>query len=122
MSDGQVKLDAPRGAESRSDSTFAVVKGLSNGSCYSFRTAGGDYLRHRNFVLRAERNDGSTLFSQDATFCVARSSYSDAVMFQSVNYPDRMLRHQNFGLRLDPYGYNTTNRQDFMFRLVGGLG
>ncbi|MEU4877212.1 AbfB domain-containing protein [Streptomyces sp. NPDC021608] len=122
VSQGLVRLDAPGGSQSRADSTFEVVRGLSNGSCLSFRTDDGAYLRHRNFVLRAERNDGSALFSQDATFCVSRSSYGDTVMFQSVNYPDRMLRHQNFGLRLDPYGYNTTNRQDFMFRLVGGLG
>ncbi|MGW2616518.1 AbfB domain-containing protein [Streptomyces sp. NPDC001500] len=122
VSQGLVRLDAPGGSESRADSTFDVVKGLANGSCYSFRTADGAYLRHRNFVLRAERNDGSGLFAQDATFCVSRSSYGDTVMFQSVNYPDRMLRHKDFGLRLDPYGYNTTNRQDFMFRLVDGLG
>jgi hypothetical protein len=38
-----------------------------------------------------------------------------------VNYPDRVLRHRNFELVLDPYGYNTGNRQDFFFRLVKGL-
>ncbi len=42
-------------------------------------------------------------------------------MIQSVNYPDRALRHQNFQLRLDPYGYNTANRQDFSFRVVAPL-
>ncbi|WP_333741817.1 AbfB domain-containing protein [Streptomyces sp. IBSBF 2806] len=122
VSDGLVKLDAPRGSESRADSTFEVVKGLANGSCYSFRTADGAYLRHRNFVLRAERNDGSGLFQQDATFCPAYSGYQGAVVLQSVNYPNYALRHKNFQLRLDPYGYNTTNRQDFMFRVVDGLG
>ncbi|WP_329408643.1 AbfB domain-containing protein [Streptomyces sp. NBC_00704] len=122
VSQGLVRLDTPRGPESRADSTFDVVAGLADSSCLSFRTAGGAYLRHRNFVLRAEGNDGSGLFAQDATFCVARSPYGDTVMFRSVNYPDRMLRHADFGLRLDPYGYNTTGRQDFMFRLAGGLG
>ncbi|MCQ9183973.1 AbfB domain-containing protein [Streptomyces sp. IBSBF 2953] len=122
VSDGLVKLDAPRGSESRADSTFEVVKGLANGSCYSFRTADGAYLRHRDFVLRAERNDGSSLFQQDATFCAGYSGYEGAVVLQSVNYPNYALRHRNFQLRLDPYGYNTTNRQDFMFRVVDGLG
>ncbi|WP_327314249.1 AbfB domain-containing protein [Streptomyces sp. NBC_01235] len=122
VSDGLVKLDAPRGSESREDSTFTVVKGLSNSSCYTFMTHDGTYLRHRDFVLRAERNDGSTLFKQDATFCPGYSGYSGAVMLQSVNYPNYALRHKNFQLRLDPYGYNTTNRADFSFRLVDPLG
>ncbi|MFF1544444.1 AbfB domain-containing protein [Streptomyces sp. NPDC058291] len=122
VSGGLVKLDAPRGSESREDSTFDVVRGLADGSCYSFATHDGDYLRHRDFVLRAERNDGSALFKQDATFCPGYSGYSGAVLLQSVNYPNYALRHKNFQLRLDPYGYNTSNRQDFMFRLVDGLG
>jgi len=42
-------------------------------------------------------------------------------MLTSVNYPNYALRHKNFQLRLDPYGYNTTNRKDFLFRLVAPL-
>ncbi|MFJ1810839.1 MULTISPECIES: AbfB domain-containing protein [unclassified Streptomyces] len=122
VSDGLVKLDQPGGSESREDSTFTVVKGLSNSSCYTFATHDGKYLRHRDFVLRAERNDGSSLFKQDATFCPGYSGYSGAVMLQSANYPNYVLRHKNFQLRLDPYGYNTTNRTDFSFRLVSPLG
>ncbi|MFK0278990.1 AbfB domain-containing protein [Streptomyces sp. NPDC090499] len=122
VSGSYVYLDQPRGSESREDSTFELVKGLANASCYSFATHDGLYLRHQNFVLRAERNDGSSLFRQDATFCPQKSPFSDDVLFQSVNYPNYALRHKNFQLRLDPYGYNTTNRQDFFFDLVDGLG
>ncbi|MDX3241032.1 AbfB domain-containing protein [Streptomyces sp. ME18-1-4] len=122
VSGGLVRLDAPGGSEFREDSTFTVVKGLYNSSCYTFKTHDGKYLRHRDFILRAERNDGSALFKQDATFCPGYSGYSGGVLLQSVNYPNYALRHENFQLRLDPYGYNTTNRQDFMFRLVDGLG
>ncbi|MEH0543591.1 AbfB domain-containing protein [Streptomyces sp. B21-105] len=122
VSGSLVKLDAPRGSESREDSTFHVVSGLSDSSCISFSTHDGRYLRHRNFVLRSEYNDGSSLFRQDATFCPTYSGYSGAVLFQSVNYPNYALRHKDFQLRLDPYGYNTTNRTDFAFRLVGPLG
>ncbi|MFE9447530.1 AbfB domain-containing protein [Streptomyces sp. NPDC006739] len=121
VSGSYVKLDPPHGSESRQDSTFNLVKGLWNPSCYSFATHDGLYLRHQNFVLRAESYDGSSLFKQDATFCPQTSPFSDDVMFQSVNYPNYALRHQNFQLRLDPYGYNTANRQDFFFRLVDGL-
>ncbi|MGW3648407.1 AbfB domain-containing protein [Streptomyces sp. NPDC000878] len=121
VSNGLVKLDQVRGSESREDSTFDVVKGLSNSSCYSFRTNDGKYLRHREFILRAERNDGSSLFKQDATFCGGYSGYTGEAMLTSVNYPNYALRHKNFQLRLDPYGYNTTNRKDFLFRLVAPL-
>nr|WP_119611578.1 AbfB domain-containing protein [Streptomyces acidiscabies] len=122
VSNGLVKLDVPGGSESREDSTFTVVPGLADNSCFTFKTHDGNYLRHRNFVLRAERNDGSRLFSQDATFCSSPSPYSDAVMLRSVNYPNYVLRHKNFQLRLDPYGYNTTMRQDFSFRVTTPLG
>ncbi|ELP62503.1 AbfB domain-containing protein [Streptomyces turgidiscabies] len=122
VSDGLVKLDQVRGSESRQDSSFSVVKGLANNSCYSFKTHDGKYLRHRNFILRAEGNDGSSLFKQDATFCGGYSGYTGAAVLTSVNYPNYALRHKNFQLRLDPYGYNTTNRQDFYFRVVAPLG
>ncbi|MEU1183991.1 AbfB domain-containing protein [Streptomyces sp. NPDC005820] len=120
-SGGLIALDQVGGSESREDSTFTVVKGLANSACYTFTTSSGKYLHLRDFVLRAERNDGSPLFAQDATFCPLPSPYADAVMLQPVNHPNYCLRHKNFQLRLDPYGYNTTNRQDFFFRLVAGL-
>ncbi|MFC8511616.1 AbfB domain-containing protein [Streptomyces sp. NPDC057257] len=121
VSGGYVKLDPIAGSESRADSTFKLVKGLANSSCYSFATHDGKYLRHRNFLLRADTNDGSSLFKQDATFCARSSSISGAIMLESVNYPGRYLRHQNFQLKLDPYQYSDLYRHDSAFRLVDGL-
>lgn len=125
LSDSAVRLDpvsSGSGSETRADSTFKVVSGLAKSSCYSFATNDGRYLRHRNFLLRADRNDGSDLFQKDATFCPVPSRQPGAVMLESVNYPGRFLRHRNFAMRLDPYGYNTANRADFSFRMVQGLG
>jgi hypothetical protein len=116
-----VKLNPVSSTAARRAATFKVVKGLANSSCYSFATADGSYLRHRNFILRAERNDGSPLFKQDATFCPRTSSYSGAVMLESVNYPGRYLRHQNFQLKLDRYQNSSLFRSDSAFRLVAGL-
>lgn len=116
-----VKLDQVGSASARRDATFKVVKGLADASCYSFATADGSYLRHRNFVLRSERNDGSSLFQQDATFCPRPSSFSGAVMLESANYPGRFLRHQNFQLKLDAYQYSDLYRADSAFLLVDGL-
>ncbi|PWI19135.1 alpha-L-arabinofuranosidase [Streptomyces sp. Act143] len=120
VSGGYVKLDPVGGSEFREDSTFKLVKGLADSSCYSFATADGQYLRHRDFILVAGRNDGSPLFRQDATFCSRAASVSGAIMLESVNYPGRYLRHQNFQLKLDPYQYSDLYRQDSAFRLVAG--
>ncbi|WP_262062024.1 AbfB domain-containing protein [Streptomyces sp. STR69] len=121
VSGDYVKLNPAGSATARRASTFKVVKGLAKSSCYSFTTADGSYLRHRNFILRAEHNDGSSLFKQDATFCPRTSSYSGAVMLESVNYPGRYLRHQNFQLKLDQYQNSSLYRADSAFRLVAGL-
>ncbi|MER6127187.1 AbfB domain-containing protein [Streptomyces sp. NPDC001795] len=121
VSGDYVKLDAIGSSAAQQDATFKLVKGLADDSCYSFATADGTYLRHRSFLLRAEPDDGSALFKQDATFCPRPSSYSGAVMLESVNYPGRFLRHQNFRLKLDPYQYSDLYQADSAFRLVDGL-
>lgn len=121
VSGGHVALDAVRGAESRQDSTFKQVKGLAGSSCSSFATPDGAYLRHRDFVLRAERHDGSAQFKQDATFCPRDSSHSGATMLESVNYPGYFLRHKNFVVRLERFEYSSLYLADSSFRPVGGL-
>lgn len=121
---GLIQLDqvsSRSGSETREDSTFQVVSGLTDSSCYSFRMEDGRYVRHQNFVLRVDRNDGSRPFKQDATFCPRRSFYSDAVMLESVNYPGRYLRHKNFVLRLEPVENSRLYWSDTAFRLVKGL-
>ncbi|MCM1972745.1 AbfB domain-containing protein [Streptomyces sp. G1] len=100
-----------------SPDTYTLRKGLAKPSCYSFATADGRYLRHRDFVLRAERDDGSGLFAQDATFCARDAAHAGAVMLESVNYPGRFLRHKNFQLRLDPYQSSGLYLADSAFRL-----
>ncbi|MGQ4385711.1 AbfB domain-containing protein [Streptomyces sp. SAS_270] len=121
VSGSYVALDPVGSRSDRQDATFKRVKGLADASCYSFRTSNGSYLRHRNFVLRSEYDDGSSLFEQDATFCPRASSYPGAVALESINYPGRFLRHQNFRLRLDPYQNSALYQADSAFRLVQGL-
>ncbi|MET8079804.1 AbfB domain-containing protein [Streptomyces sp. NPDC005303] len=121
VDDGYVGLDPVRGSESREDSTFKQVKGLANASCYSFVTHDGKYLRHRNFVLRADGDDGSSLFEQDATFCPRDAAYTGATMLESVNYPGYFLRHENFVVRLERFEYSSQYLSDSSFQLVGGL-
>ncbi|MGW4561497.1 AbfB domain-containing protein [Streptomyces sp. NPDC004561] len=121
ISGDDVGLDPVASPSARAAATFRRVKGLAKPGCYSFATADGAYLRHRDFALRAERDDGSRLFEQDATFCPRPSPYSGATELESVNYPGRFLRHQNFRLRLAPYQNTDQYRADSAFLLVDGL-
>ncbi|MHA5050001.1 AbfB domain-containing protein [Streptomyces sp. SD15] len=118
-----VRLD-PVGSSSststKQDASFKLVEGLAVSSCYSFTTADGAYLRHRNFSLRADRDDGSDLFEKDATFCPRTSSYAGAVRLESVNYPGRFLRHRNFQLRLEGHDHDRSYGADSAFRVVKG--
>jgi len=121
VSGGSVRLD-PVGSGRRSDVAFRVVAGLADASCHSFATADGRYLRHRDFLLREDRYDGSALFRQDATFCPRSSPHSGAVMLESVNRPGRFLRHRDFRLRLDPYQRDGLFLADSSFRIVDAPG
>jgi hypothetical protein len=123
LSNGYVRLDqvsSSSGSETREDSSFKVVTGLANSSCYSFRMSDGRYVRHQNFVLRASGNDGSGLFKQDATFC-PRSAYSDTIMLESVNYPGYYVRHRNFQLRIERYEHSGQYFADATFAMEKGL-
>ncbi|MFD7392807.1 AbfB domain-containing protein [Streptomyces sp. NPDC059852] len=116
-----VRLD-PVGSGQRADVAFRLVAGLADASCHSFATADGRYLRHRDFLLREDRYDGSALFRRDATFCPRSSPHSGAVMLESVNHPGRFLRHRDFRLRLDPYQRDGLFLADSAFRLVDAPG
>ncbi|WP_432118883.1 AbfB domain-containing protein [Streptomyces sp. bgisy032] len=121
--DGYVRLDRiGSSGQQRADATFRRVPGLADSSCLSFTTADGRYLRHRDFVLAANPDDGSALFRQDATFCPRPSSVAGATMLESVNYPGRFLRHRSFQLRLEPYEHSDLYRADSAFHLGAGLG
>ncbi|GIE75325.1 hypothetical protein Aph02nite_12750 [Actinoplanes philippinensis] len=76
-------------ASGSADSAFRVRTGLGDGSCVSLESVNfpGYYLRHRNFEIRLDRNDGSALFRQDATFCPVTIRQGAALVLRSTNYP-----------------------------------
>ena len=80
------------------DATWIVRSGLSNGSCVSFESAdsSAQYLRHSNYEVYLQPNDGSSQFAQDATFCVQPGNNGQGSSFQSVNYPSRYIRHYGY--------------------------
>ncbi len=81
----------------KADATFVVRAGLGASSCYSFesRNYPGQYLRHRDYRLRKDANDGSALFAADATFCAEPGKNGQGVSLRSFNLPDRYIRHIN---------------------------
>ncbi|MBL1086444.1 AbfB domain-containing protein [Streptomyces actinomycinicus] len=115
-----VRLGPVTSAAGRRAATFKLVKGLADAHCYSFATADGRYLRTRNSVLRAGHDDGSRPFARDATFCPHPSAFTGATALESAAHPGRFLRHQNSGLRLDPYRDTGSYRADSAFLLVDG--
>jgi alpha-L-arabinofuranosidase len=88
---------ASSSALTRQDSTFTVVPGLADPSCYSFQSVNYPtrYLRHFNYRIRLDPNDSSTVFAADATFCAQAGNNGSGVSWQSYNFPSRYLRNYN---------------------------
>lgn len=84
-------------ATDKADATWTVRQGLASSSCVSFesRNYPGDYLRHYNFQVRRQLNDGSSAFAADATFCPQTGRNGQGSSLASYNYPTRFLRHYN---------------------------
>ncbi|MBW8818627.1 MAG: AbfB domain-containing protein [Streptomyces sp.] len=82
-------------ATDKADATWIVRAGLANSTCVSFESANnpGQYLRHAGFELYLNPTDGTTLFTQDATFCPTSGNSGQGVSLQSVNYPTKYIRH-----------------------------
>jgi hypothetical protein len=88
------------------DSQFRVVTGLGGSDTVSLESANlpGSYLRHRNFEVWLEKNDGTTTFAADAA----------GVSYESYNYAGRYLRHYNYLLYVQTPA-TTTEQGDATF-------
>ncbi|MCP2324046.1 hypothetical protein HDA40_002553 [Hamadaea flava] len=90
-----VPVTSGSGDVTKQDTTFRLRAGLADAACYSFesRNYPGQYLRHSAYRVQRAVNDGSSLFAQDATFCVRTGHTAQGVSFESKNFPGRFLRH-----------------------------
>ena len=82
----------------KADATWIVRAGLADASCVSFESANdpGDYLRHFDFELYLDPDDGSSQFAQDSTFCPRAGNSGQGYSLQSVNYPYKFIRHYDY--------------------------
>ncbi|MEH1125458.1 family 43 glycosylhydrolase [Micromonospora sp. CPCC 206061] len=101
------------------DSQFRIVTGLAGSGTVSLESTNrpGYFLRHKNYELYVERNDGSTLFRNDASF-YRRAGLADsaAVSFESYNFAGRYIRHSNNLMYIQPVS-TATDRADATYVL-----
>jgi hypothetical protein len=77
--------------------SWAVQTGLGNSGCYSFESVDtpGSYIRHSNYELMLDADDGSMLFADDASFCPEVGLGGHGNSLRSWSYPTRYWRHYN---------------------------
>lgn len=75
--------------------SWTVVAGLGNSACFSFESVDtpGSYIRHDNFALLLNANDGTKQFHEDATFCPQTGLNGQGDSIRSWSYPTRYFRH-----------------------------
>lgn len=81
----------------KQSASWTVRTGLGNSACYSFesRDTPGSFIRHSNFELHLNANDGSKLFGEDATFCPQAGLNGQGTTLRSWSYPSHYFRHYN---------------------------
>lgn len=117
---------APVGANSadatRRQATFALIAGLADAACFSFRAQDGRYLRHASWRVMLTEDQGTQLFRQDATFCAATGTSADSMMLEASNYPGWFLHHRGAELWVDQTNGSAAFRAESSFRTRSGLG
>ncbi|MER5195225.1 family 43 glycosylhydrolase [Streptomyces sp. NPDC002755] len=105
------------GVSPLADSQFRVVTGLAGTGTVSLESANfpGYYLRHKNFEVWLEKNDGTSAFASDATF-YRRAGLADSagVSYESYNNAGRYVRHYNYLLYVQTPS-TATDRGDATF-------
>ncbi|GIJ46863.1 hypothetical protein Val02_37490 [Virgisporangium aliadipatigenens] len=100
---------------SRERATFEAVPGLADAACFSFRSRDGAFLRHIDWRLRLDQDNGTALFHGDATFCPRADPAAGAVALESSNYPGWFLRHRADELWVDRSDRTEEFRADSAF-------
>ncbi|WP_327003428.1 sigma-70 family RNA polymerase sigma factor [Dactylosporangium sp. NBC_01737] len=115
--DGQFGvLAAVTSPAARDQATFEAVAGLSDATCYSFRAANGQYLRHLSWRLRLSGDEGSHVFRGDATFCPILTE-DGQVFLESANYRGYFIHRQDDQLWVDQGDGSAAFRADSAFRV-----
>jgi hypothetical protein len=90
-------LSSSSSSSARATGTWVVRAGLANNQCFSFESSDtpGSFIRHAQFKLQLNSNDGSKLFKEDATFCTQSGLSGTGTSIHAWSYPARYFRHYN---------------------------
>jgi hypothetical protein len=90
-------ISSSSSALDKADSTWIVRAGLADNACVSFESYNypGEYLRHYDYELYRQPDDGTAQLAQDATFCPQAGNSGQYTSFESYNYPAYYMRHYN---------------------------
>ncbi|KAF1940946.1 fungal alpha-L-arabinofuranosidase [Clathrospora elynae] len=81
----------------KQQASWTVRSGLANSACLSFESkdTAGSYIRHYNWELQLNANDGSKQFHEDATFCPQAGLNGQGSSIRAWSFPTRFFRHYN---------------------------
>ncbi|KAE8380089.1 Arabinosidase B [Aspergillus bertholletiae] len=79
----------------KQQASWTVRTGLANSACVSFESIDtpGSFIRHYNFGLLLNANDGTKQFYEDATFCPQTGLNGRGSSIRAWGYPTRYFRH-----------------------------
>ncbi|MGX7704439.1 AbfB domain-containing protein [Methylobacterium sp. Gmos1] len=125
---GTARLIVPANASDRQQATFRLVPGLAGqGVSFQASTNASQYLRHQNFQIFQQGNDGGDVFRRGATF-IPRAPLAGTcgcsgtcTSYESIDWPGYYLRHQNFSFYIAQPDGGATYNQDASFCPASGL-
>ena len=79
----------------KEQASWTVRTGLAYDGCFSFESVDtpGSFIRHYNFALQLNANDGTKQFYEDASFCPQAALNGEGNSIRSWSYPTRYFRH-----------------------------
>ncbi|BAQ47088.1 MULTISPECIES: AbfB domain-containing protein [Methylobacterium] len=126
---GTARLVVPASAADRQQATFRLMPGLAGqGVSFQSSTASGQYLRHQNFQIYQQANDGGDVFKRGATFTPRAGlagncgcNTGPCTSYESIDWPGYYLRHQNFSFYIAQSDGGDLFKQDASFCPAPGL-
>ncbi|CAH0045979.1 unnamed protein product [Clonostachys solani] len=88
-------VDSSSSIDLKKQASWTVRAGLGKSECFSFESnnSPGSFIRHANFALALNADDGSKLFAEDATFCPQAGLSGQGSSIRSWSHPTRYFRH-----------------------------
>ena len=85
------------GKAKKDETTFTVTVGNGYSGCFSFESVDtpNSFIRHSNYQLFVEANDGTATFATDSTFCPETALDGTGTSFRSWSYPSHYWRRYN---------------------------